>query len=63
MNQLRIGYAAALSNVLLIIGVIVGVVSPFLSLLLVVLGIVAIIKALQGERWRIPLVADLTDQW
>lgn len=25
MNQLRIGYAAALSNVLLIIGVIVGV--------------------------------------
>ena len=25
--------------------------------------VVSIIKALQGERWRIPIIADLTDKW
>jgi uncharacterized membrane protein len=25
--------------------------------------VVCIIKALQGERWRIPVIADLNDKW
>ena len=45
------------------LGLLVGVISPFVSLTLFALFIVAIIKALKGERWRIPFVADLAEQW
>ena len=60
-----IGVSIALGMLAVIpgIGLLIGLVSPFLSIGIFALGVVAIVKALQGERWRIPLVADLTDQW
>ncbi|MGH0037407.1 MAG: DUF4870 domain-containing protein [Myxococcota bacterium] len=45
------------------IGLIVGILAPFLWLAGVAIVVVAIINALRGERWRIPVVADLADQW
>ncbi len=36
---------------------------PFLSLAVLAIVIVAIIKAIGGERWRMPLIADLADKW
>lgn len=36
---------------------------PFISLALLAVVIVAIIKAINGERWRIPVIADLADKW
>ena len=37
--------------------------SPVLALGGLALIIVAIIRAMKGERWRIPVVADLADKW
>ena len=37
--------------------------APFLSLAVLAIVIVAIIRATKGERWRIPLIADLADKW
>jgi len=37
--------------------------APFLSLAILAIVIVAIIKAINGNRWRIPVVADLADKW
>jgi len=31
--------------------------------LMLALAIGAIVKAIQGECWRIPLIADLADKW
>ncbi len=36
---------------------------PFLSLAVLALVIVAIVKAINGERWRMPLIADLAEKW
>jgi len=38
-------------------------IGPCLGFGLFVVGIVAMVKALRGERWRIPVVADLADKF
>lgn len=50
---------------LTIIGLIpiVGLVTCLLGPGLLVVDILAIMKALKGERWRIPLAADLADKF
>ncbi|MCC6333206.1 MAG: DUF4870 domain-containing protein [Myxococcales bacterium] len=36
---------------------------PILSLGLLVVSIMAILKALKGERWRLPVIADLSEKF
>ena len=56
--------------VLFVAGTVVGLLSCFLSqfgggmlgLLILVLQIIALVKTLQGEYWRIPGVAELADR-
>ncbi len=45
------------------LGMIFGLISPFFSLAIVAIFIVAMVKAIQGERWPIPVVSDLTEKW
>ncbi len=42
---------------------IVGLVTCLLGPALLVVDIMAIMKALKGERWRLPVVADLADKF
>jgi uncharacterized membrane protein len=42
---------------------IVGALFPLAALLNFVLIVVGIVKAIGGERWRIPVIADLADKW
>lgn len=42
---------------------IVGLVTCLLGPALLVVDIMAIMKALKGERWRIPVVVDLADKF
>lgn len=58
---LMIGGSIALT-VLAIIPVVGWIVSALGGPALMVLGIIGIVKALGGQRWRIPLVADLADK-
>ena len=45
------------------IGLITLLISPLVGLGGLILAIVCIIRALKGERWRIPVVADFADKW
>jgi uncharacterized membrane protein len=58
---LNIGGGIALT----ILGMIplVGLITCLLGPGLVVVDILAIMKALKGERWRVPLAADLADKF
>lgn len=54
----------AIYIVLSIVGILGGcVIMPIVSLAAIVIRIVGIMKALNGERFRIPGVSDLADQW
>ncbi len=44
------------------IGWIIGLASTLVNVGILVLSIVGIVKALQGEEWRIPVVADLAEK-
>ena len=46
-----------------VFGWLFALLAPFLSLAILAIVIVAIIKAINGNRWRIPVVADLADKW
>jgi uncharacterized membrane protein len=46
-----------------LIGWIFVVIRPLLSLAWTVLLIMGIVKALGGERWRMPVIADLAERW
>ena len=46
-----------------VIGWLLLVLMPLVSLAVLALVIVAIVKAIQGECWRMPLIADLADKW
>jgi uncharacterized membrane protein len=37
--------------------------APLISLAFIAIVVVAIMKAVAGERWRIPFVADIADKW
>ncbi len=45
------------------LGVLFALLSPFFSLAVVAIFIVGMVKAIQGERWPIPIVADLAEKW
>ncbi len=47
-----------------VIGALIGCgVLPLAFLLFVILRIIGIMKALKGDRLRLPVVGDLVDQW
>jgi uncharacterized membrane protein len=48
-----------LGNLLVFFGFLV----PFLNLLGIVLWILLMVKAYQGERYRLPIIGDLAEEW
>jgi len=50
--------AAILGAIASVLGIIIGFFVPIVGLAAFVVWIVCLIKAYQGERWRIPLVGD-----
>lgn len=50
--------AAILGAIASVLGIIVGFFVPIVGLAAFVIWIVCLIKAYQGERWRIPVVGD-----
>jgi len=46
-----------------LLGPLLHLLLPLAALFVLALAIVAIIFALRGQRWRIPLIADLADKW
>jgi uncharacterized membrane protein len=46
-----------------LVGWIAAMLYPIVSLLYFVLVVVGIVKALGGDRWRIPLIADVAEKW
>ncbi len=46
-----------------VLGWIIALLIPFVQLGLLVIDIIAMIKAFGGERWRIPVVADLAEKF
>lgn len=51
-----------LGAILTFLGVIVGLVIPLLGLGAFILWIVCLIKAYQGERWKIPYIGDFAEK-
>lgn len=50
--------SALLGAVVSFIGVIVGLLVPVIGLVAFVVWIICLVKAYQGERWRIPYIGD-----
>lgn len=55
-------FGLLLSYVAGFLGAIVGFLFPFVIIALVVLWIVCLFKAYQGERWKIPVLGDIAAQ-
>ncbi|NLD27441.1 MAG: DUF4870 domain-containing protein [Myxococcales bacterium] len=51
--------AAILGMIASVLGIIVGFFVPILMLIAFILWIVCMVKAYQGERWRIPFLGDI----
>jgi len=51
--------AAILGMIASVLGIIVGFFVPILMLAAFILWIVCMVKAYQGERWRIPFIGDI----
>ncbi len=54
--------SAVLGAVLSFLGVIVGLLVPVLGLAAFILWIICLVKAYQGERWKIPYVGDFAEK-
>lgn len=52
-----------ISWILAFIPVIGGIISLLLSVLALVLWIILMIKAYQGEKFKLPIVGDLAEKW
>ncbi|MFH1873589.1 MAG: DUF4870 domain-containing protein [Pseudomonadota bacterium] len=50
--------AAIFGAIASVLGIIVGFLIPIVGLIAFIIWIVCLIKAYQGERWRIPVVGD-----
>lgn len=50
--------ASLLGALVSFLGVVIGLLVPLIGLVAFILWIVCLIKAYQGERWRIPYVGD-----
>jgi len=55
--------AIAIVSALPLIGWLFGLLGPLVSLAGLVLIVVGIAKALGGERWRMPVIAELAEKW
>jgi uncharacterized membrane protein len=46
-----------------IIGVIIGLLQFLIGIGVIIISLFAIMKALHGERWRIPIIADIAERF
>ena len=51
-------FAAIMGLIASVLGIIIGFLIPLISLVAVIIWIVCLVKAYQGERWRIPVIGD-----
>lgn len=51
-------FSAALSAVVSFLGVMVGLLIPIVGFVTFILWVICLVKAYQGERWRIPYIGD-----
>lgn len=54
--------AALLGAVVSFLGVVIGLLVPVLGLVAFILWIICLVKAYQGERWKIPYVGDFAEK-
>ncbi len=54
--------AAVLGAAVSFLGVIVGLLVPILGLVAFIVWIICLVKAYQGERWKIPYVGDFAEK-
>lgn len=54
--------AAILGSIANILGVILGLLIPIIGIVAFVVWIICLIKAYQGERWKIPYIGDFAAQ-
>lgn len=54
--------AALLGAIVSFIGVIVGLLVPVIGLVAFVVWLICLVKAYQGERWKIPYVGDFAEK-
>ncbi len=54
--------SAILGAIMTFLGLIVGLVIPLLGLGAFILWVVCLIKAYQGERWKIPYIGDFAEK-
>jgi len=54
---------AILTAIIHVLGILGTCMFPVIGLGILVVAIMAMVKAIGGERWRIPVIADLADKW
>lgn len=54
--------SAILGAIVSFIGVVVGLLVPMVGLIALIIWIVALVKAYQGERWKIPYLGDFAEK-
>lgn len=54
--------SAALGALVSFLGVVVGLLVPILGITAFVVWIICLVKAYQGERWKIPFVGDFAEK-
>ncbi len=55
--------AGMIIAVIPVIGWIIAFLIPFVQLALLVVDIIAMVKAFGGERWKIPVISTLAEKW
>lgn len=61
--MIGLAIAAMLIGWIPVIGWIFALLVPFAQLALLVIDIVAMVKAFGGERWKIPVIGGFADKW
>lgn len=54
--------AAILGAIVSFLGVVIGLLVPVLGLIAFILWIICLVKAYQGERWKIPYLGDFAEK-
>ena len=62
-NGLVLGVGGGIVTSIVSMIPVIGLISCLLGLALLVVDIMAMVKALGGERWRIPVISDLADKF
>ncbi len=55
-------FSAILGAIVSFIGVVVGLLVPLAGLIAFIIWIIALIKAYQGEHWKIPYIGDFAEK-